>query len=265
MIRRTLLTVALLLALASPSQGAVAYVQSKCTSNSASGFSVAVTLDAAVGSGNAVAIGVLWFATTDTTTGATDDKSNTFTAGDAKANHGGNGLSSKVFYKGNLTNAPITFTVNFSGAITYHSMCVIEASGIDTTTALRTSGSQTQDGIGTGTDAISSGNSALSATTGDFVIGFTMNSFDWFDGTTYFSGGTGYTKPAGAAGAAGSASTYPIAVEYKTAGSTAAVAATFTHGVGTDDAATFVLVFAQGAGGGAAAPKRLLLLGCCQP
>lgn len=249
---------------ASPADAAVAYVQSKCFADNASTASVAVTLDAPVGSGNTVALLGLWIAATDTSTGAADNQSNAFTAGTAIANFGGNGFTAKPFYKENITNGPVTFTISFSGAITYRDICAMEISGVETTSVLRTSGQQSQDGIGTGTDAVTSGNSAGSATTGDFVWGGTVNSFDWFDGTTYYSGGTGYTKPAGAAGAAGSASLYPIAVEYKTAGSNAAMAATFTHGVGTNDAATFVLVF-KAAAGGATPPKRMLLLGVGGP
>jgi hypothetical protein len=162
---------------------AVAYVQSKATGNAATATTVAVTLDAAVMSGNAV---IIWVrAVTAEIVSMTDDKGNSF-------QHAHDQGNSRCYYKTNITNAPITFTLTVTPTVTHLQMHVHEVSGLLTLSPFDAAIGQQQTNPGTGTNAVSSGE-ILTSRSGDYIFGASYDP-TLTHNQPYYSAGTGFTK-----------------------------------------------------------------------
>jgi len=150
------------------------------------------TFGAAVGSPNVVLGEILW---NDNGTGATvissvvDDKGNTYNLG-TKIHDGASNLAAQPFWRGNITNGPVTFTVTFStSAVTAILIRVDEYSGaVALNDPSDGNTGQLQSPPPAGTDAQTSGSIT---TTG-------INDLIW-SGTANFNGvsvttGTGFTN-----------------------------------------------------------------------
>lgn len=130
-----------------------------------------------------------------------------------------NNQTAFVFYRANVTNAPTTFTLSRTGAGVFHyvTLTVDEFSGVATSSPLTgTPSTNVQNSPGTGTDAITSGNTTP-AIDGCLIYGYTQND----SGSTLAAAGTGYTS-------ATSNATSASRSEYKVQTTAAATAATFT-------------------------------------
>jgi hypothetical protein len=199
--------------------------QGKITSDFSGGANTTygITFDSAVVSGNGV-LGCVGYV--GTLTSVTDDKSNTYTLGSTLTT--GGSFSTTAFYALGLTNAPITFTANFSGGgATYTLISADEFSGIG---SFDVQAGQTQLNP-SGTDSISSG-SATTTVNGELIYGFVFATSTGASSTH----GTGFAYTAAQAS---DATHYP---EFLTQGSAGAVAVTANPGA-NDTWNTVLLAF----------------------
>jgi hypothetical protein len=188
-----------------------------------------ITLASAIVSGNGV-LGCVGYV--GTLTSVTDDKSNTYTLGSTLTT--GGSYSTTAFYALGLTNAPITFTANFSGGGgTYTLISADEFSGI---ASFDVQAGQTQLNP-SGTDSVSSG-SATTAVNGELIYGFIFATQTGAASTH----GTGFAYTAAQAS---DALHYP---EFLTQSSAGAVSATATPS-GNDTWNTVLLAFKPAAVG----------------
>jgi len=167
-------------------------VQGNSAGNAGTAASVAVTLGAAVGSGNTVCGWVSWGEGPTTThlTSVTDDKGNTYTISD-RLGDGNNAQAGAMFFRGNITNGPTIITANFSPNQTFLQIGADEYSGALAATN-PSDGHSVAAAVQTGstaTDFLSSG-SFTTSVNGDLIYGVTMDTF----GATLASAGTGYTQ-----------------------------------------------------------------------
>lgn len=110
-----------------------------------------------------------------------------------------------------------------------------------------------QTAPGSGTDAVTSGNSATLATQPSAVIGFCHQTND----TSVAAVGTGFTNIIGTGWVSGG--NQHLRVEHQRVTSTSALAATFTAPAGTDVHRTSIIILKEASGAGTA--KKMLLLG----
>lgn len=226
----------------------IAPVQHKNTpADGTTSTSVSVVLTSAVGSGHAVMGYVSYGDGSVGISSVTDDKSNTYTVVDQIADSP-NAQQYASFYLLNVTNAPQTITVNFTGPFAFRAICVDEFSGIATTLALDGHTGQVQTGVGTGTNAATSGNTTTTAA-GDLIYGMIGDDSNL---TNLIAPGTGFLRLNSYDGAGNG---LPMATEWALQGSaSSATAATFTSAVGSSTLITMVMAFKAAA---AAAPPWL--------
>lgn len=216
---------------------AVAFVQAGNNTQHTGGtdLTCAVTLGATVGSGNAVMGYVTWDKGGGATLSSiTDDQSNSYSVVT-----GGDRLDG--FYRVNITNAPITITLGWTGTLQYIAVVVFEASGVATTSAF----DQNANAAGTLTttlDSLSSG-SVTTTANGEFIVGGAVQ----LDGTDFncFDAGTDYTLPAN--GYTGSAAVMNLAAEYRAQTSAGGIAATWTKNAsGSNSCQAMIMTFKAG-------------------
>ena len=229
-----------------------AYVQSKALSASASSTTIAVTLDASVGSGNAIVGLVCWGSATESDLASvTDDQGNTYTLVRFVPDTN-NSQSIKGFYLANITNAPITITANFSPARPYRSISLHEVSGVATSGLLDQDAGQLQTAPGTGPDGVTSG-SVITTANGEYIFGGCADTAA-LRALSQYAGGTGYTRRQ----EVGSTSVINMASEDQIQASAGAIAATFTA-TNNDRTVSLILTLkaaAAGGGGVAQTPNR---------
>lgn len=170
---------------------AIVRVQGNAAGAAGPAATVAVTLGAAVGSGNSLCGWVSWGSNTLTTlTSVTDDKGNTYTISD-KFPDNANVQSGAMFFLGNITNGPTIITAHFSPNQNFLQIGADEYSGVLAATN-PSDGHSVCAAVQTGstaTDFLSSG-SFTTAVNGDLIYGVTMDTFN----ATLATAGTGYTQ-----------------------------------------------------------------------
>jgi hypothetical protein len=188
--------------------------------------SLVLSLGATVGNGRFVNGVVTW----DSSTGATissvvDDKGNTYTV-DKSLNDGTHSQSAAIFHRGNITNAPIQVTVNFSAACSFMQMGLEEWSGVDTAAPVNAVDGQLVTSGSTAANAMAS--PSITPT----VNGCLIWGCDSTIGTPGVSVGTGYTSQT---------ALLHLTTESKIQAVAGAVTATFTSAAAADH---FVFIMA---------------------
>lgn len=190
-----------------------------------------VTLTSTVGVGNTI-LGMVTYASTDSITSITDDKSNTYTIIDTDTNTP-DGSKQTSFWLLNITNSPQTITANFSIASVSTQIVVDEFSGVSASAVIDAHAITVQTSPGTGTDGVSSG-SIVTSSNGDLIWAAVV---DQHSTSPTISAGTGFTTGTNAAPFLKSVS------EYQTQSTAGSIAATFTT---TVNEAMMVCVVAVG-------------------
>lgn len=222
----------------------VAHVQGKATAISAStsAATIPITLDSAISSGSTIAGIATWSNRTATATSVTDDMGNSYTIVDDVSDTT-NDQRAISFYRANITNAPITITVNLSGSESGRASNVREISGADTTAPLDKNFGAGPTAWGTGANAVTSGNQTTTAN-GEYIFGGTVDTSALR--TANFALGTGFSTLI----QDGLLSTrINTATEHQIQTSAGAIAATFTQ-TAADTGICFIMTFKAAAGGG---------------
>jgi hypothetical protein len=179
---------------------------------------LAATFDSAVQEGALLIVTLGWGqGGTAATLTVTSSPALTFTQ-DRNVNSTGDGYHLAVFHAYNVPAGSYTVTGNNSQSRTNSRIILEEWSGAETSDPLDQTAGQRQVAVGTGTDAITSGNTAATTTNGQLVHGAVQN----FPGTG-ISAGTGFTDASTALDSSGTRSEYLIQT------SAGVTAATFTH------------------------------------
>lgn len=229
------LTIAPGIALATP-----AFVQSASGSGASS---CTATFGVAVTSGNSIAIAWRNFDTTNTTSATMSDNGapgSTWAAVD-RIYDAPNTDAFGTFYAQNVTGAPTTVTVSYTGGNNGCWILAHEISGVATTGGIDGHTGQVQIHPVNGTDVVTS--TAVTTTkNGDYIFGATFDAACFAIAVTP---GTGYT---GRLNTALNGCTQRT--EDLIQGAAGSVAATFTIGSTLGDMATFVMAFPPPGGGG---------------
>lgn len=217
---------------------AFARVQGGVTNSGvASAATVAVTLGAAVGSGNAICGFLGWNNTGVTLTSVTDNQGNTYNL-ESVVTDTGYAENYCAFSRTNITNGPTVITANFSASVDFRFLVVDEFSGGSAASADERDGAahggQIQLAPGTGTDAVTSG-SFTTTQNGDLIWGATGD-------TSLANAGTGFS--------AGTSDATDISKqsEFRTqATAGAGTAATFTANINDHHVTFMIAIKAPGA------------------
>lgn len=140
------------------------------------------------------------------------------------------------WYAENCKGGATTFTATYSSTTRFRTIYVAEYSGIATSGSFLDGARAENNGPGTGTDAVSSGN-ANATLQPALVWGFSID----VDGTSAPTAGTGFTSRTNV----WSSATCQARPEDKRVTATGNVAATFTATTGTDGHATGIGIFAE--------------------
>lgn len=197
-----------------------AYVQGGIHQNgSTNTATTAVTLGAAVGSGNLVCVTIGYAGTSSDTLTVADNKGNTYTAADKLTNT--SGYAWFTFYCAGITNGPTTITAtDQAGAVSFSTIIVDEFSGGGSGAILDGHAIASYDASSTPTDAVSSG-SFTTTTNGDLIYGTVVN----INSTGAPTAGTGFNI------AQSDVATF--STDYKTQATAGSTAATFTLATST--------------------------------
>jgi hypothetical protein len=195
--------------------------QTKTNSNDGAGHTtLAATFDSAVQEGALLVVTLAWGqGVTTANLTVTSSPALTFTQ-DTNVNSTGDGYQLAVFHAYNVPAGSYTVTGNNNQTRTNSRIVLEEWSGAETSDPLDKTAGQRQASAGTGTDAVTSGNTAATTTNGQLVHGAVQN----FLGTG-ISAGTGFTDASTALDSSGTRT------EYLIQGSAGVTAATFTHTV----------------------------------
>jgi hypothetical protein len=239
----------------------VSFVQGKgANGGAASAGTIAVTLTAAVTSGNAIC-GMVGHDSAATLTSVTDDKSNTYNL-ETSVVDTTNSERVTAFSLGNITNGPSTITANISSSVGARSLIADEFSGILAASNPRDStahGGLWNSSPGTGANGVTSG-TFTTATNGDLLYGATAN--DSGDDTGTLTAGTtsGSFALTGTSSLTSSNACSMLKSEWcaqTTAG--AGTAATFTQSVNVSRVTFLVALKAAAASPVFALPRRVFL------
>lgn len=128
-----------------------------------------------VGNGNFVVGHATWDTSAGSISSVDDDKSNAYTLG-LRTDIAGDGQGHQLFYLWNITNAPKTITVHFSGTGGFQYVEIVEYSGIQTGSDPKdVQEGQAQTAPGTGADGAKSSTSGTATTAdNDLVAGALM-------------------------------------------------------------------------------------------
>jgi len=193
--------------------GTKSYVQGKLHANGASSVdNVSVTFDAAVQSHSSILVSVGFASGTGAVSSITDDKGNTYGLLDSTVTSDSSYTWATAIAT-DVANAPSMVTATLDGA---HNFVTIMIDEVAYATAVRSHAAHTSNGIGNGTDAVTS--TSVAAQIGDFVYGSAVDA-----SSTGIHPGTGFTM--------GQLTSSTFISEYKTAAGTT-VAATFTADAG---------------------------------
>jgi hypothetical protein len=163
--------------------------------------------------------------------------------------------SSQVFYLEAASGGTHNITATISGAgAPYRRIRAYEITGVATSSSLDQSTGQALASPGTGTDAVTSGNTSTTTNANDFLMGFAENVSETDPGSGTIAAGTNYTI---------SGANQILAAESRNVSSTAAYAGTFTQdasgGRGYD---VHVIAFKTAAGGGGGTAATLMGQAC---
>lgn len=207
---------------------------------------------------NPTAANLFWYVVfynngTEQTCALSDTRTNTFT----EIGHffdATDGLGFRWGYAKNLIGSGTdTVLLTFGGNITFPAGYVAEYSGLDTTAPFTSGESavQFQASPGTGTNALSSGNTPTLAAQPAVLVGFGYDDA----GPNFVTAGTAFTARAGVFTFGGTFGADQGIPEDRRLTATTAVAANFTASAGTGFYFTIAAVFKElGAGGGATFP-----------
>lgn len=212
-------------------------VQGNNNDNSATATTLAVSLGAAVSSGSLVIITITWGAVTSPTPTVTDDKSNSYHLVPASQYSSNFNQGVAVYYLGNVTNGPTTFTATLHSS-NQNGIIVEEFSGGQAAgDPIDGNAGQEQDALAsTSADAITSGTFTTTAN-GDLLFGAELSTAQFPDAV-----GTGFTL-----GIQDSNSGAFIETEYKVqSASSSSSAATFTQNTGFNNWLTLGVAFKAG-------------------
>jgi len=181
--------------------------------------------------------------TTSTAT-FTDSASGTWNALTTTTPLGGGFMIVANGYRENVGSGSLTVTATYNVSCHHRGVYLIEATGVKTSSSLDGKAGQYQGSVGTGADAISSGNPVSAPTTGApaLVVGCSVN----FNNNVSLSAGTGFT---GTGSVHWTAQLGGTLCEYKRVSSNGTYPATFT-GAATDNWTTHVAIFDEAGGGG---------------
>jgi hypothetical protein len=212
---------------------AIAWVQddSNLDDTSALSTTIAKQFTAPVTTGNLIVVSLGW-GTVDQVPTVTDNQGNTYTL--IASSFGGTNQGHAAYYAKNVVGGSVTVTANFSPAVAFRRLIISEYSGVDTVAPLDILSQFYQINVGTGTDAVNSGNVAVSAA-GSLVYGSTQDVKAISPGGTTLTAGTGFTLRETLPGVV-------MGAEDRILASGGVAAATFTHGA-TTDTRTLVAVF----------------------
>lgn len=203
---------------------------------------IPATFAGTVGVGNTV-LGTASCDSAGNFSSVTDDKGNTYTIV-SNVNDATQGQRYCSFALGNITNAPITITVNLSGAVNFRDIVIDEFSGAEAATNNRDGGTgQNQAAPGTGTDAITSG-AIVTTQAGDLIWGAGNHEAD----TALPTAGTGFTNSGSDNVVQG------VRTEYLTQGAAGSIAATFTQAVASRTTAFVIAIKAPSSAATTQAP-----------
>lgn len=174
------LVVAFVLCVGRPASAAIALVNFDSGANSGSANTIA-TAGKVTTSGNMVAAGICWFATTGTVNSVTDTGLNTYVQATGALIHG-TGDTCDIWYAKNITgNASNVVTANLSGAQTFRSIHILQYSGADPTAPFEIAAT----GTGTGPSVTSSAFSPAAAGNVNVAFASFGNTATWAAGTNY--------------------------------------------------------------------------------
>lgn len=202
-----------------------------------------------------VGFGGFHVATTPATVALTDSQSNTYTTKQSYmaspfAGAGGIAAVAPVTTGGATT---VTMTTTSAAAPQRHALCVMEFSGVNTTTPVDVSAKNTQATPTTSTDAVTS-TAAVSTADGEMIVGGEVDIEGLGQSTT---AGTGFTL--------GDRTTTNLTTlcEYLAQTSQGSIAATFTASSTGDDTIAFMVALKNAAAGACRGGLSLLGVGGC--
>jgi hypothetical protein len=206
-----------------------------------SGNTESATFANPVGAGDTVCGVVdIAFSSSGSITSVTDDKSNTYTVLDTQSNVSNSFAGS--FCLANITNGPSTITVTYSSDVTgYATVILAEYSGVASVSAVDVHTSAQQAGVGTGTNAVTSGNATTTAN-GDLIFGVAA-SLNGGAGSYFTSSGTGFTQRTQTI----QSSSFALTTEDLVQPTAGAIAATFTASTSGLSWGTFLVALKAGA------------------
>jgi hypothetical protein len=198
-----------------------------------------------VSAGNLICGWIEWQSAV-TLNSVTDSQSNAYTLKNNPTSQGVFGYRAAMFYAENIAGGACTLTFTFSAATT-SSQEIHEASGCATSASFDGSALASQDAIGSGANAVTSGNITTTAA-GDYIFGASSE----YSAGGQFTQGTGFTLTANVSNSLGGFT----AGEYiAPAGAAGSIAATFTKGNTGNYLLTGIMAFkASGGGGGGGKP-----------
>ena len=184
----------------------------------ATSTTISVTTGSGVTAGNTL-VGFVGFGDgSGTTATASDGTAYTADAG-GKIRNTTDLQSGQVFYLPNAGSGSHTLVVTFAVAVAFRRLRLIEVSGVQLASIEDKAIGAFQNGVGTGTDSISSTATGATTNANDFVLGFTQDTTSTDPGSGTMAAGTGYTR---------NGSNQILAVESKSVTATGTQTATFT-------------------------------------
>ena len=214
------------------------------------GVSGVATFSGTTAAGNLIAVGVI--RTGSTISSIVDSAGNTYIPVGAGELTGGFAIG-RIYYAKNVTGGTnIAVTVTLASGEFGH-VFAHEVSGADTTSPLDQESQNAQSGVGTGTDAVTSGTDTTT-TNGQYIFGCMAD--ESFGGPTQTKG-TGFTDGANSVDDNG----FVGSSEYQIQASAGSIAATFTHSASNDTIALMATFKAAAAAGRTTKNTRAFPLG----
>jgi hypothetical protein len=200
----------------------------------ATATTVAVTITG-VTAGNHLVVHVGW--QDSGSIGCTVSDGTSYSTGDSKRRDATQGQSGQVFYLENAGAGSHTVTATFGAptAVGFRRIRVAEVSGLLTSSSIDKATGQSQTAAGTGTDSVTSGSTATTASANEFLMGFTQDTSELDPGSGTLSAGTNYTI---------SGSNIILGLEGRSVSATGAYAATFTQST-NQDRITHIVTFKE--------------------
>lgn len=249
---RVSLLLLLTLGMVDPSWAIPAFVKAGTSSGSA-GTTHTVTL-ANVSAGNTIACFIQIGGTGQTINSFSDDSGSNTWSSVLNATSANSRISGQAYAENVAASTSLVITATLSGSNNGYMVCH-EISGVLTSGALDQSTIQGQAAVGTGTDAITSGD-VTTTTDGQYIFSATAKNST--TAATYTAGtNESFTIQGNATN-----SNVRWAAEYAIQTTAGITAGKWTTTLGTDNHHTGIMTFkAAGGGGGGATPRNLMLMG----